>query len=140
MAEIYALIHESDGSFGISFPDFPACVSGGVSLEEALQRGRAILAFHVASMIEDNEPLPVLRSHAELRKDAIFVADAEASILTLVHVDLPGKAVRVNVSIEETLLDQIDRAAKSRGETRSAFLAAAARSRLTQASKSEPFG
>jgi predicted RNase H-like HicB family nuclease len=138
MAEIYALIHEADGVFGISFPDFPGCVSAGSSLEDALQRGQATLAFHIAGMIEDGEPLPSPRSHADLRADPDFAGDAQDAILTLVHVELPGKAVRVNVSIEETLLDQIDRAARSRGETRSAFLAAAARSRLVQAIAPRP--
>ena len=36
---VYALIHEENGAYGISFPDFPGCVSGGRSLDEALARG-----------------------------------------------------------------------------------------------------
>ncbi|MGB8365566.1 MAG: type II toxin-antitoxin system HicB family antitoxin [Rhizomicrobium sp.] len=31
---VIALIHEEDGAYGISFPDFPGCVSGGNSLDE----------------------------------------------------------------------------------------------------------
>lgn len=130
MGQVYALIHEADGSFGISFPDFPGCVAGGGSLDEALERGRAALAFHVAGMIEDGDPMPLLRSHAELKADPTFTEDAEGATLALVPIDLPAKAVRVNVSLDETLLDQIDRAAKSRGESRSAFIAAASRARL----------
>ncbi|TBW33372.1 ribbon-helix-helix protein, CopG family [Siculibacillus lacustris] len=130
MAQAYALIHEADGAFGISFPDFPGCVAGGDSVEDVLIRGRATLAFHVAGMVEDGAPMPLLRSHAGLRADPDFVADAEGATLVLIPVDLPTRAVRVNVSIDETLLDQIDRAAQARGETRSGFLAAAARARV----------
>ena len=42
----------------------------------------------------------------------------------------PARSVRVNISLDETLLDQIDRVARARGETRSGFLSSAARSRL----------
>jgi hypothetical protein len=55
---------------------------------------------------------------------------AQDAVVSLVPVDLPGKAVRVKVSIDESLLDRIDRAAKARGETCSGFLAAAAKARL----------
>ena len=130
MTQVYALIHEEDGVFGISFPDFPGCVSAGADVEEALARGRDTLAFHIAGMIEDGEALPRLRTVAELRRDPIFLADAEGATLALVPIDLPGKSVRVNISLDETLLDQIDRAARARGETRSGFLASAARGRL----------
>lgn len=130
MARVYALIHEEDGAFGISFPDFPGCVSGGASVEEALTRGADALTFHVAGLIEDGDALPPMRDLTRLRADPTFAADAEGAILTLVPVELPGKSVRVNISIDETLLDQIDRAARAGGETRSGFLASAARRRL----------
>ena len=31
--KVYAFVHEEDGSFGISFPDFPGCISTGDTLE-----------------------------------------------------------------------------------------------------------
>lgn len=128
--QVYALVHEENGAFGISFPDFPGCTSTGASAEEALERGRVALAFHIEGMIEDGEPMPRLRPLAELRADPDFRDAAEGAAIALVPVDLPGKVVRVNVSIDETLLDQIDRAARAEGKSRSAFLASAARGRL----------
>jgi predicted RNase H-like HicB family nuclease len=130
--QVYALIHEDDGVFGISFPDFPGCVSAGASAEEAVVRGRETLAFHVSGMVEDDDPLPQLRNLDELRHDPDFRDSAQDAILALVPVDLPGKAVRINISIDESLLDRIDRAAKSHGETRSGFLAQAAKARLAR--------
>jgi predicted RNase H-like HicB family nuclease len=129
----YALIHEEDGIFGISFPDFPGCISTGRTEEEVLRKGAEALTFHVAGMVEDGDPLPAQRGLAELRADAAFQQDSAGAILTLVSVDLPGRAVRLNISMDETLLDAVDRAAAAAGQSRSAFLAEAARRRLKDA-------
>ena len=130
MPNAYALIHEEDGVFGISFPDFPGCVSTGPTEEEALRKGAQALSFHVAGMVEDGDPLPVPRGLAELRASASFREDAEGAVVALVPFDVPGRAVRLNISMEERLLESVDRAAAAAGQSRSAFLAEAARQRL----------
>lgn len=51
-----AIIHkEPDSDYGVSFPDFPGCITAGSTLEEASEMGREALAFHVRGMIEDGE-------------------------------------------------------------------------------------
>jgi len=134
---VWALIHEADGPkgrvYGVSFPDFPGVASGGRSVDEAIARGRETLAFHVAGLIEDNEPVPALRTLEELRADrevAREMRDVRRVCLVEVPFELPGKPVRVNISIEDRLLDAVDRAARSRGQSRSAFLAEAAREKI----------
>jgi predicted RNase H-like HicB family nuclease len=127
---VIALVHEESGSYGISFPDFPGCVSAARSLDEAVQRGAAVLAFHVAGMIEDGDELPVIRSLAQMQSDRRFRADAKGAVVVAVPLDVPGKAVRLNISLDEHLVEQIDRAAAASGQTRSAFLAEAAKSKL----------
>lgn len=126
----YALIHEEDGVFGISFPDFPGAVSTGRSEEEVIRKGIEALNFHVAGMIEDNDRMPMLRSLAELKKDREFRAAAKAAVVAMIPFELPGKAVRLNISMDEHLLDAVDRAAEAAGQSRSAFLAEAARQRV----------
>lgn len=131
MAEnVYALVHEGDRAFGISFPDFPGCISGGGTIDEAIRRGREALAFHVQGMAEDGDEMPVPRSLTELRKDPEFREAAEDAVIVSMPVEFPGKAVRVNISMDERLLESVDRAAASSGQSRSAFLAAAARARI----------
>jgi predicted RNase H-like HicB family nuclease len=138
MAQIvWALVHEEDGPkgrvYGISFPDFPGVVSGGSSLDQAITRGRETLAFHVAGMMEDGDPVPALRSLEELRTDkeiARDMRDVKRVCIVEVPVELPGRPVRVNISIEDRLLDAIDRAAQAGGQSRSAFLADAARAKI----------
>lgn len=130
LAHVVALIHEEEGSYGISFPDFPGCVSGGDTLDEAIERGASALAFHVDGMVQDSDPLPAIRSLTALRRDDIFNEDATDAIVAAVPLELPGKPVSVNIVLDVQLLEAIDRAAEADGRTRSGFIADAAKSRL----------
>ncbi len=48
MRHYIALIHKDpDTEYGVSFPDFPGCISAGSSLDEARAMGIEALAFHV---------------------------------------------------------------------------------------------
>jgi predicted RNase H-like HicB family nuclease len=134
---VWGLVHEADGPkgrvYGISFPDFPGVASGGRTVDEAIVRGRETLAFHVAGLIEDGEVVPAMRTLEDLRADrevAREMRDVKRVCLVEVPVELPGKPVRVNISIEDRLLDAVDRAARSSGQSRSAFLAEAAREKI----------
>ena len=130
---VIALIHEENGRYGVSFPDFPGCVTAADNTDEALARGRDTLAYHVRGMSEDGDAMPVIHSLGELRKDPDFRKAAKGAVIALVPVDLPGKTVRVNISMDENLIEAIDRAAKFSGQSRSAFLADAARARILKA-------
>ncbi|MEJ0025803.1 MAG: type II toxin-antitoxin system HicB family antitoxin [Rhizomicrobium sp.] len=134
---VWALVHEEKvrgrNAYGISFPDFPGVVSAGSSLDEAIERGRETLAFHVTGMIEDGERLPNIRSLEELRADREFAEEAKDVkhvCVVKVPTDFLSKQVRVNISIDDGLLGAIDKSAESAGQTRSAFLAEAARAKL----------
>ena len=46
MPQYVALVHkESDGCYGVSFPDLPGVITGGDSLDEALEEAADVLAF-----------------------------------------------------------------------------------------------
>ena len=54
-----AFLHDDDEpGFGISFPDFPGCVSDGDTVDDALRRGAEALSVHVEGMLADGEPIP----------------------------------------------------------------------------------
>ena len=80
-------------------------------------------------MIEDG-PLPPVRTLAQLRKDPVFREDSAGAMIALVPYAPPARAARINITLDESLLDRVDRAAEAAGETRSGYLAAAARQRL----------
>ncbi|MER2266696.1 type II toxin-antitoxin system HicB family antitoxin [Methylobacterium oxalidis] len=130
MALVVVLIHGAPGRYGASFPDFPGATTGADDLETLYRKAAEMLAFHVAGMVEDGVPVPELRSLDALRDDPLFREDSAGAMIGLIEVDLPGRAVRVNISVEESLLRRIDRAAEAAGESRSGFLAQAARARL----------
>jgi predicted RNase H-like HicB family nuclease len=132
MQHTIAFVHEEKGCFGISFADFPGCISGGDSLDEAVARGAETLASHVEAMVEDGIPLPRLRTRSEIMADAEDREIAADAVLVAVPVDLPGRAVRVNVSLDENLLKRIDASAQAAGLSRSAFLASAAQEKIRQ--------
>jgi predicted RNase H-like HicB family nuclease len=130
MTHVIALIHEEAGSFGISFPDFPGCISTADTLDEVVQRGAQALAFHIEGMIEDGEAIPQPRSLAVLRAAPDFAEEFTDAVIAAMPIELPGKAVRVNITLDEHLLQAVDRAAAATGATRSGYLAEAARVKL----------
>jgi predicted RNase H-like HicB family nuclease len=115
--------------FGVSFPDFPGATTVGRSIDEAIAKAAEALAFHVEGLAEDGA-IPAVRTLSELKGDAIFNEDAKGAAIAYVPYAPPSKAVRVNMTFDEGLLSRIDAAANALGESRSGFLAEAARARM----------
>jgi predicted RNase H-like HicB family nuclease len=89
MAYVIALIHEENGAFGVSFPDFPGCISTGETFDEALAKAGDALALHIASVMANGEALPRLRSARELRFDPDAAPELDSATVATVRVDLP---------------------------------------------------
>ena len=133
--QVVALIDEENGRFGVAFPDFPGCTTTAADLDAAVAKAAEVLAFHVEGLAEDGA-VPVPRTLERLRKDRQFRADARNALVALVPYTPPARAVRLNITLDESLLQRVDRAAASAGETRSGFLAEAARRRLAETASS----
>jgi predicted RNase H-like HicB family nuclease len=134
MAIIVSLVHGSKGAYGISFPDFPGCVSGGKSISEALSRAPQALASHIEAMLDEGLELPDVRELDIIRNDKTYAEDfADAALVAAVEVELPGKTSRLNITMDERLVARIDKRARELGESRSGFLSAAAKVRLAVA-------
>lgn len=114
--------------YGITFPDFPGCVSVGASPEEALRSGEEALSGHIAAMAADGDPLPEPKSIEDLGSLTAGTArdNGEIVYLCLVQVPMPPRSKRINVMLDEQLIEEIDAVTNNR----SAFLAAAAREAL----------
>jgi len=126
MRHYIALIHkEPDSDFGVSFPDFPGCVTAGTTLQEALAMAAEALAGHIEAMIEEGEAVPEPSD-----ADAVM-ADPENRDGVVVLVPMPddvAKIIRVNVTLPAGLLRRID----ARTSNRSRFLAKAAEKALAE--------
>jgi hypothetical protein len=82
------------------------------------------LAFHIEGLVADGEAIPEPSSLEDIMADPDN-RDGVA-ILIAVKTEAP-KAVRVNVTLPEDVLAQIDRFAAAHGFTRSGFIAQAAK-------------
>ena len=70
MADYIALVHKDpDSSYGVSFPDFPGCITAGDTIEEARKNADEVLPFHIEGMLEDGETLPVPSTLEQIRAD-----------------------------------------------------------------------
>src|SRR5208283_1117404 len=114
-----AIIHKERGSdFGVSFPDFPGCITAGRTLDEAKDMACEALTGHIEVMREADEPVPDPSTLDEVMSNPDF----QDGVAFLVSVKDSGKTVRVNITLTEQELREIDRLARARGMTRSAFL------------------
>jgi predicted RNase H-like HicB family nuclease len=131
MRQYIGLVHkDADSDYGVSFPDFPGVMTAGRTLDEAHAMAAEALEFHIEGIIEDGETIPEPSSLEAVMADPQN-RDGVAILVPL--KDKPPRVVRVNVTMPEDLLAEIDRYAEARGFTRSGFLAQAARRALDTA-------
>jgi predicted RNase H-like HicB family nuclease len=124
MATIHytAIVERTSTGFSVFFPDVPGCVSAGRTECETFENAEEALAFHLAEMARAGEaipnPSPDIPPDPEVDEHCRFLA----------RVELPGKAVRLNITMDEGLVAAIDKVASNR----SSFLADAARDALAK--------
>ncbi|MCF6200217.1 MAG: type II toxin-antitoxin system HicB family antitoxin [Hyphomicrobiaceae bacterium] len=118
MKRIYypAMFEKTDDGYSVFFPDLPGCVSAGVSLEKAFIEAHDALSLHTDGMREDGEALPSPSSIDKLEKD-----DSIDTVM-LVGVNVPEKTKRINITLDEAIIESIDKVTGNR----SRFLADAA--------------
>jgi len=129
MSSYIAVVHKDPSSdFGISFPDFPGCVTAGETIDKAKDMAFEALSGHVKLMTEFGEKIPNPSKLDDIIADQDY-ADAVAFLVVSLP-NIKSKTVRVNITLPEETLHQIDINAKKRGMSRSSFLAHAAQSVL----------
>jgi predicted RNase H-like HicB family nuclease len=130
MRPYIALIHkESDSDYGVSFPDLPGCISAGATLDEARAMAEEALALHLEGLSADSEALPEPSSLETIMDDA---SNRDGVAILVDPPKAVSKSVRLNITLADDLLEQIDRHAEANGLTRSGFLARAARHELSR--------
>ena len=130
MAQYIALIRKEDGSdYGVSFPDLPGCVTAGATLDEARAFADEALTLHLEGMAEDGEAAPEPSTLEAVMDDP---ANRDG-VAILVGAEIRARTVRVNITLAEDALREIDRYADTHGYTRSGFLARAAKDAMKAA-------
>ena len=121
MATIYypAIIERGQRGYGVFFPDLPGCTSAGDTVTEAALNAEEALAGHILVSEEYGEALPDPSALDAIAPDP----DVDEVARLLVRGERKGKAVRINITLDEGLVAAIDKVAANR----SGFLADAAR-------------
>ncbi|MGO4880524.1 MAG: type II toxin-antitoxin system HicB family antitoxin [Bryobacteraceae bacterium] len=129
-----AYLHKDrDSDFGVSFPDFPGCITAGRTLEEARRMAAEALALHIAGMAEDGESIPEPSMLDALADDPAM----KHAVVFLVHVDPEmDRTVRINITARAKQVELIDRLAGQAGMTRSAYVVRSALAAATRPPKS----
>lgn len=113
---------DADSAYGLTFPDFPGCFSAADELADLPRMAQEAVEAHFEG--EEFE-IPAPSTPEQWADDERF----QGGYWMLVEIDLARigtKPVRLNISLPEYLVRQIDAYAQSHHQTRSGFLARAA--------------
>lgn len=116
---------DANSDYGVTVPDLPGCFSAGSTIEEAIQNAHEAIECHIEGLLLDGDPIP-LKQPIEQHLDN---PDFKDGVLAMVEVDLTkiaGKSTRINISLPERFLKQIDEYTRQHGGNRSGFLVDAA--------------
>lgn len=128
MKQFIGIVHkDEDSAFGIQFPDVPGCFSAADTLSELVPAASEALAL----WFEDAAPVEP-RSLDQIQDDPKVGALLEDGgvFVAIPLIQLTGRTVKANLTLDAGLLQAVDAAAKARGMTRSAFMADAARRQI----------
>ena len=112
---------DADSAYGVRFPDLPGCFSAADTVDEIMQNAIEALALY----FEDRAAVPA-RGIEAVREEVAEDLAAGAVLMPIPHISHRRRSVRVSLSLDKGLLDTLDEAARTRGVTRSAFIAKAA--------------
>ncbi|WP_108653147.1 type II toxin-antitoxin system HicB family antitoxin [Dongshaea marina] len=120
-------------AYGVIVPDIPGCFSGGDTLDEAYKNAKEAIELHLEGLAEDRDKLP------EAQPIDIYANDPEYQgfIMGVIEIDIApylGKSKKINVTLPEYVIKQIDRAAETSPSyrDRSNFLLVASLHELSQ--------
>jgi predicted RNase H-like HicB family nuclease len=128
MSAYYVAILEqnSEGEFFVHVPDLPGITAAGTTRAEALSFAIEFANDYVRDLMEDGHPVPEAREFDQIETDPEVKEVGRA----LIPVEVPGRSIKISLSIDEALLKRVDRAANQQGLTRSAYFASALNARL----------
>ena len=126
-----AFLHKDRKSdYGVSFPDFPGCITAGKTFEEAHRNALDALTLHIEGMREDGDTIPKPSTLDSLEKHSA----RPGAMLFLVDVPVDERTIRVNITARQSQIDTIDRLAEAAGMTRSAYIVRSAMKEMKRSS------
>lgn len=131
----WAIVEKSTDGFYAFLPDLAGATAAGESVEEALRWLTEIAADHIRDAKErQGLPPPEATKLEDIARDPEVTEYGRV----LLPVELPAKAVKISVTVDEGVLARIDRAASEAGTNRSAFLTDSALRHLRELQPAAP--
>ena len=125
---VYIHLGDKAHAHGVTIPDFPGCFSAADEWQDLPRMAQEAIELWCEGQ---NIELPKPSALDVLVNDTDYVG----GVWLLIDVDisrLDTKPVRLNISMPQSLVSEIDTYAKAHGATRSGFLAQAARQAMRQ--------
>lgn len=125
---VYIHLGDEDHAHGVTIPDFPGCFSAADEWQDLPRMVQEAIELWCEGQ---NLELPKPTALNTLVNDPNYTS----GVWLLIDVDtskLETKPVRLNISLPQGLVSEIDEYAKAHGATRSGFLAKAARQAMRQ--------
>jgi predicted RNase H-like HicB family nuclease len=119
--------------WGVVFPDLPGCVSIGGTAQEAMKNAVEALSLHVEGMVSNGLALPPDSGVDQPDPEWLAEAPMQNPVTAFLTVEVPGRSTRINITMDEGLVERLDAAASREGTTRSGYLAQAVREKLQRA-------
>ncbi|MCG8632552.1 MAG: type II toxin-antitoxin system HicB family antitoxin [Desulfobacterales bacterium] len=114
------IIHKDENTgYGVTIPDIPGCFAYGDTQEEAIADIQTTVELYYDG--EDVTEPPTVSKMDDLLNSDLYTRD---SFLYLADIDfsfLAPKTQRINITVPQYKLVRIDKAAKQKGLSRSAF-------------------
>lgn len=112
----------ADAAFGVVVPDLPGCFSAGDTLDEAVEAAGEAAAAWIDAALDAGQPVPPPSSLEATRR----LPEYDGWLLGVVEVDpglLDDTIERVNITLPKRVLRRLDDIARSKGQSRGAFIA-----------------
>lgn len=121
---------EEGCAYSATFPDIPGCFTAADELKGLQEAAQEAVEAHFGA---DADPIPAPSTPEAWLNHEDY---QDGGFWMMVDIDLNkirSRAIRLNISLPEGLVQRIDATAQKRGQSRSAFLAAAAEHEMANA-------
>jgi len=133
------IIHKDEETgYGVTIPDIPGCFAYGDTQEESILNIQEAVELYYHR--EDISEPPAASQMEDLLNSELYTRD---SFLYLADIDfafIAPKTQRINITVPEYKLIRIDRAAKDKGISRSAFFVDSAERLISNLSVAKTVG
>ncbi len=124
------ILKDEDTGYGVTIPDIPGCFACGDTQEEAVTNIQEAVELYYDGENISEPPAPskmenLLNSDLYTRDSFLYLADIDFAFMA-------PKTQRVNITVPLYKLVRIDRAAKAKGVSRSAFFVISAEQQISR--------